>query len=144
MRRKQRDAADLSAFRRFNQPFNFAPGEGLPVAVPPARVSAFAPVHRFVESLACGMPLKPLSGGRGRFALSTKGFILSRDTWNGRQKLCRAAARLTPEKGTAGKTVGKLRNIECATVHQEEGEMLGIRWVAHGKDKKKRTWHSHE
>lgn len=110
----------------------------------PLRGSVLAPVHHFVENSPWRTPRKALLAGQGAFALSTKGFILSRDTWNGRQKLCRAAARLTPEKGTAGKTVGKLRNIECATVHQEEGEMLGIRWVAHGKDKKKRTWHSHE
>jgi hypothetical protein len=31
----------------------------LPVAVVLPRVSAFAPVHHFVESFPCRMPLKP-------------------------------------------------------------------------------------
>ena len=34
-----------------HQPLDLAPGEVLPVAVVPARVSAFAPVHHFVEVL---------------------------------------------------------------------------------------------
>ncbi len=66
------------ALNRFNQPCNLAPGEVLPVGVLLARVSVFAPVHRFVESLACPVPLKLVPDGQGSFALSTKGFILSR------------------------------------------------------------------
>jgi hypothetical protein len=44
---------------RLDQPLNLAPGEVLPIAVIPARVSAFAPVHHFVESFPCRKPLKP-------------------------------------------------------------------------------------
>jgi hypothetical protein len=44
---------------RLDQPFNLAPGEVLPVAVIPARVSGFAPVHHFVESSPGRMPRKP-------------------------------------------------------------------------------------
>src|SRR5271157_940185 len=68
-----------AALRCFNQPANLAAGEVLPVAVVPARVSAFSPVHHFVESLPCGMPLKSLPDGQGAFGLSTKCFILSRE-----------------------------------------------------------------
>ena len=38
---------------RPDQPFNLKPGEVLPVAVIPARVSGFSPVHHFVESFLC-------------------------------------------------------------------------------------------
>lgn len=69
---------------RLDQPFNLAAGEVLAVAVIPAHVSAFASVHRFVESLACAMPRKPAPNGQGAFRLSTKGFILSRGSTGGR------------------------------------------------------------
>lgn len=49
----------------------------------PPRVSVFSPVHRFVESLGCGKGLKPLQTGQGGLALSTKGFILSREKHGG-------------------------------------------------------------
>jgi hypothetical protein len=44
---------------RLDQPFDLASGEVLAVAVIPARVSGFAPVHRFVESFPHAMPMKP-------------------------------------------------------------------------------------
>ena len=44
---------------RLDQPLDLAPGEVLPVAVVLPRVSAFAPVHHFVESSPRPMPLKP-------------------------------------------------------------------------------------
>jgi hypothetical protein len=40
-------------------PFDLASGEVLAVAVIPAPVSGFAPVHRFVESFPHAMPMKP-------------------------------------------------------------------------------------
>jgi hypothetical protein len=46
-------------FGRLDQPLDLAPGEVLPVAVVPPRVSAFAPAHHFVESSPCRNPLKP-------------------------------------------------------------------------------------
>jgi hypothetical protein len=57
---KQRSRASFRLpLGRLDQPLDLAPGEVLPVAVIPAPVSAFAPVHHFVESFPHTMPLEP-------------------------------------------------------------------------------------
>ena len=73
-----------AAFGGVDQLFHLEAGEVLAPAVlflpaaRRARFSCFPSVHRFVESLPCRRPRKPLQTGRWRFRVSTKCSILSR------------------------------------------------------------------
>ena len=74
-----------AAFGGVEQLFDLEAGEVLaaavlflPAARPPPRFSCFRSAHRFVESLSCPRPLKPLQTGQGAFRLSTKCRVLSR------------------------------------------------------------------
>src|ERR1035441_5574686 len=51
----------------------------LPAARPPPRFCRFPSAHRFVESLPRPKRRKPAPNGRGRFRVSTKCLVLSRD-----------------------------------------------------------------